>query len=593
MAEKRSTTKPKKAAAKKPSKKPAAKAAEKAKAEPKKAEKPAAVKAKAEAKAEAKPKRVEAKPAEKKPETKPAEKKPETKPEAKPEQKKSKMGWIIALIVVAALAIIGAVVAVLCLNKTDPADPTAKLGYSKSFFIYDKGKYTLWNAEGKRVTEDEYSNQSNFVGGYAMVKKDDKYAIIREDGSVAVDFGKYGNITNKSGLYLAQDGNTKEDSLITGSGKELAKGNNLKVYTPNAFSGFAAVEVDGKMKVFNYTGELVKEFDVAKNADEPILSGLNDFGLVNYDEQNIVLDARTGKLLAEFDGPRHTFENVSDSRKLILIENYKDDDKYKLVTVDGKIYNLEETKNYGMSALDTVVGYDNYSEVAILDENYKVAKKVSTYVALKDVNNYATEDDDGDAVIYYNGEIAKNFGDDSTLAASGVMYDDLYAIGVDGKYKFYNLDGSVAIDHEFEDIYTLFDEFHHAIVSDKDGEYYLIDTKGNKIGDEVYKTILIRKGGYELKNEDGKWAIANQNGEPVTEAKYDSVYYRNNAEPHNIWTGRTGYDEFDVIDVENGKVLLEGVDVDGFYTNYFTVKKDSGDTKYYTYDGTLFYTAEK
>ena len=38
----------------------------------------------------------------------------------------------------------------------DSSDPKANLSYSKAFFIYDDGKYTLWNNEGKRLTEDDY-----------------------------------------------------------------------------------------------------------------------------------------------------------------------------------------------------------------------------------------------------------------------------------------------------------------------------------------------------------------------------------------------------------------------------------------------------
>ena len=217
MAEKKPNTKPKK----KPAKKPVEKVAEKP------IEKPA--------------KKVE----------KPAEKPAET-PEKKDDKKKSKLALIICAVVAAIAVIVGVVVALLYSNQTDPADPRASLSYSTSFFIHDNNKYTLWDSDGKRVTEEEYDNQSGFLSGYAMVKKDDQYGIIRENGTMSVEFGKYGNIVSKSGLYLAQDDNTKEYFLLTGSGNELAKGNDLKVYTPASLFGFAAVETDGKIKLFNY-----------------------------------------------------------------------------------------------------------------------------------------------------------------------------------------------------------------------------------------------------------------------------------------------------------------------------------------------------
>ena len=536
----------------------------------------------------------------KKSNTKEAVKEPEQKPDTKTEKKESqktnsnkpKKGLIIGLIVVAVLVIVGAVIALLNSNRTNSSDPTAKITYSKSFFIYDDGRYTLWNADGKRITEDEYGNQSNFVGGYAFVKKDDQYGVIRDDGKMSIEYGKYGNIVTKGGLYLVQDGNTKEYYLVTGSGKELAKGADLKVYTANSTSGLAAAEVDGKIKIYNYAGSIMAEVDMVEEASEPVLSSSHDFGLFYYNNQNIIFDVRTGKAIATIDGSRYTFDSVSDSRKMIILEDYDNANKYKLIA-DEKVYNLDETKYYGITALDSVIGYDNYSEIALLGDDYKVIKRVSTYLDLKDSNNYAVENENGNVEIYRNGEMIKDFGDNSGIATSGVLYDDYYAIEKDDKFMFYNLDGSVGINREFNDIYSLFDQFHHAIVADNENEYYLIDTGGNHVGDFVAKSILSRDGGYELKNSEGKYAVADKNGKPVTDFKYESTYYRSNAEPHNIWTGRTSTDSYDVIDVDNGKVVVENVNAESFYDNYFTVENGDGKTEYYTYAGELFYTSEK
>lgn len=525
-------------------------------------------------------------------EKKPVEKPAKAKAEAKTEAKNCKKGWLFGLIAVAVLAIIGAVIAVICLNKPDASDPRAKISYSNSFFIYDNSKYTLWNADGKRVTEDEYSNAYDFVGGYSLVKKDDQYGVINENGKMTVDFGKYGNITMKGGLYLAQDGNTKEYSLITGAGRELAKGNDLSVDAASYSSGFAAVKVDGKIKIYNYAGTLIAETDVVDGAEDPTMNSSHDYGVFHYGEQNYVFDARNGAMLAQFEGSRYTFDSVSDDRRIVLLENYNDSGNYKLIA-DGKVYDLNETKYYGITAMDAVIGYDNYSKLALLNDDYKVAKWVSTYLDLKDTNNYAVEGENGNVEIYKNGEKVKEFGDDSSIAASGVLYEDLYAIEEGDKAMFYNLDGTVGINHEFKDIRSLFDEFHHAIVADEDNAYYLIDAKGNKIGDGTYKSISVRDGGYELKNEDGKYAIANKDGKLVTEFKYDNLYYRSYAEPRNIWTGRIENEKYDVIDVDSSKVILEGVNVDSFYANYFSVKNSDKKLEYYTYSGEKFYTSEK
>ena len=315
-------------------------------------------------------------------------------------------------------------------------------------------------------------------------------------------------------------------------------------------------------------------------------------GLIRYNDKNILNDARNSQILAEFDGSRYVFDSVSDSRQVIILKSYDNDEEYKLYK-DGKTYDLNETKNYSTTELDDVIGHDDYSKLALLDKDYKAARRASTHLDLKDTDNYATENEDGNVEIYQNGEIIKDFGENSSIASSGVLYDDFYGIETDGKFMFYKLDGSVGINHEYKDIFSLFDKFHHAIVADEEDAYYLIDTNGNRIGDDTYRRIALRDGGYEAKNSEGKYAILDKKGEKMTDNKYNDLYYRSKAKPRSIWTGQEGHDEYDVIDIENNKILLEKANVDDFYSNYFTVTNKDGKTDYYTYGGILFYTSEK
>ena len=129
--------------------------------------------------------------------------------------------------------------------------------------------------------------------------------------------------------------------------------------------------------------------------------------------------------------------------------------------------------------------------------------------------------------------------------------------------------------------------------SEKEDEYYLIDAKGNRVGDVVAYSISRSEGGYKAEDEDGKYAILDKDGNKVTDFKYVDLYYRNNAKPRNLWTAKLEGDNVDVIDVDNKKVILENVSIDSFQENYFTVEKDNGDIEYYTLDGKLFYTDEE
>ena len=489
------------------------------------------------------------------------------------------------------LAIIGAVIAVICLNRPSGSDVTEQLEYANAFFINDNGNYTLWSAEGKRLTNDEYSHQSRFVGGFAYVSKDDQDGIIRENGTMSVDFGKYGDIMNEGGLYVARDGNTKEEFLITGDGKVLEHGTDLETDSTNSTAGFALVKAGEKYRVYSYNGSLIAEMNYDDSIEDPALYDSDDFGSIYYNNKNTVFDVRSGKILAEFEGDKYRLDSISEDRKLIILEGKIGEKDYKLI-VDGKIYDLDETKYYGIADLDTVIGYDNYDKLALLDENYKVAEWVSTYLELKDYKNYAVENEDEETVeIYKNGEKIATFADEASIASSGVLHDDYYAIKNGGTAKFYNLDGTPALGKEFKYIRSLFDENHHAVVADEEDENYLIDTRGERIGDYTFKGFASTKNGYRFKNKDGEYAIANKDGKLVTEFKYTDVDYYDDAEPHNIWAGRNSYNDYDIIDVEKGVVLYENAKIDDIAAHYFAVKTDNG-VEYYTFDGKLFYTVE-
>lgn len=521
-------------------------------------------------------------------------------------KKRPKKGLIIGLILALVIIIVGALVTLFCFKAQDPKDETSKLSYSNSFFIYDNGKNTLWNKEGKRLTNDDYSYYSNFINGYAMVRKDDQYGIIREDGKMSVDFGKYGDISFESGLFLAQNGNTKEYSLLTGSGKEVLKGSDIQTFLNDSSNIALAVQVNDEIMVYNYDGKLITKTSAVENAKDPQVHSSEDYGLFSYNNSNVLFDARDGNILAEFEGSNYLFDIVSEDRSIVMLEEHEESNdskgsmsldgpegtgKYKLFT-GGKLYDLNETKFYGVTQLNHVIGYDDGDDLALLDEDYKVTKRVNSYLELKDSNNYAVENEDGKVEIYRNGEKVKEFGEGSSVSSGGVLFDDFYAIDSDGKSMFYNLDGSVAIDHEYKEIYDMFNEFHHAIVSDDDDEYYLINTSGGKISDQTFARIVFYEGGYELQNKDGKYAVANKDGKVLTEFKYDDVYYRSAPLTRNIWTGETSDDKCDVIDADSGKVILADVEVDGFFGHYFTVENADGKNEYYTYDGVLFYTEE-
>ncbi len=512
--------------------------------------------------------------------------------------KKSKKNLFIGLGV--GVLAIGAIVACFCIfaKTIDPADKRAKLSYSNSFFVADDNVYTLYNSAGVRITSDEYTNKSDFLAGCAAVQKDGQYAVIRENGTLAVDFGRYGEIAARGGLYYVKDGNTKLYSVITCDGKVLAQGADITMQTYGYNNGFALVESEKQYDLFTWAGVRLVSLQKEDGADDPILDASNDFGTLYYNGQNFVFDARTSQMLAAFEGYQFSIDDVSESRSQILLETDEENVlvKHKMLT-NGEIYDLSDTENYGFVNEEYLIGYNDFEKVALLDNEYKLVKYVGTYLSLKDLDNYAVLNDDDDtedntADIFYRGEVVTSFGLEPYVV-SGILYDDYYLIRDNGKFRFYNLDGTVAsFSKEYVSALGNFNKRHHAIVADEENKYYLINTQGQQINEGTYRRIYLEDGGYEIKNDDDKYGILNLDGQLVVEPKYTSVYYRSAAVDHAIWTGRNAYNDYDVIDAGTGKVILEHANVQNFYAHYFTVTNADKKTEYYTYDGTLFYTTK-
>ncbi len=500
--------------------------------------------------------------------------------------KKSKKGLLFGLIGAVVVAG-GAVAACLLLNKKAADDPTASPRYSKSFFIGDSDVYTLWNSDGKRLTEDEYKSHSDFVGGYAMVKKDDQYGIIREDGKMAVAYGTYKDITAKGGLYLAR---TEDKQLVLkNNGNILLASESLTVSTSSSTSGFAIVDSDKKISTYFYDGTQIMTADKGEDIEDPKSACSSDFCVVFYAGRNFLFDVRTRKVVATFDAEYYKIDEASADRTQVILKSSDDSAKYKLVAAN-QIYDLSDAKYYSFTMLGHIIGYDDFSEIKLLGADYKPLTTVKSSLALKDSYNYATIDDNDNVIVVRNGNTVKTFDKDANLE-SGVLYDDFYVIENDGKFGIYNLDGNL-VRGDYKDIWSLYTSHHHVAVAEEEDKYYLIDVNGNRVSDTYYR-IKSYKGGYVFReSEDGKYAIASSDLKNKTEFKYSDTYYRSSVETRNIWTGKVDTDKHDVIDLDSGKVIASELNVQNFYENYFTAKNSDGKTEYYTYTGEKFYTSK-
>lgn len=523
--------------------------------------------------------------------------KTKTDEEVKPDKSDGNKKGLLWGIIGGVLFVVALVLGFLFLRPKPAADdPKNSPSYSSAFFIYANGGYSLWNKDGVRLTPDTYDDKSNFIGGYAYVKKGNEYAILSETGVMTMEFGKISRVINAyAGLFLVED-NSGARMLIKGKGDVLLTGDNLSVDAANNTAAFLVAELDNNYYVYNYAGKLVMQFAKANDDESVKLSSSKDFALVYYNGSNLLFDARTGQQLALFEADRYSIDDVTEDRSMVLLAKYDDDDggEYKLAT-NGKLYDLNEKMFYGLVRnSNMLVGFDDsYDKVALLDSEFKVVKEVPADVAIKDVNNFVAMNEDGVIEVCQNGNMTKSLGEGKL--ASGVLAGvDLYAIrlGEGGKYGFYHLDGSFAFG-EYEDVYGLFNKFHHAAVSDDGDNYYLVDANGRRLNDVNFRRMYTYDNSYLVTNEDGKRAIMATDGAMVTGFDYTEAYNRSVAVDHEIWSLKKEANKYDVVDVTaQNKFILTDVNTYDFSANYFVVKNSDDKKEFYTYSGLKFYTEE-
>ena len=145
----------------------------------------------------------------------------------------------------------------------------------------------------------------------------------------------------------------------------LLKGDDLDLDYSSNTATFCVVKSENVYYVFNYAGVLMAQINAVED-EEMRFSSKDEFGLVYYNNWNLVFDNRAGKQLAAFEGKRFSFDSISEDRSTILLDEYEDSESYKVIR-DGRLYDLSGNKSYGMIRNSNwIIGYDDYTEISLL-----------------------------------------------------------------------------------------------------------------------------------------------------------------------------------------------------------------------------------
>lgn len=505
--------------------------------------------------------------------------------------------FIVMLVFVALFTFTG------CGKKSSKKKDRTLKETADAFFIKDDNKYALFNKDGKKLTDFEFTYAGSMINGAAIVEKDSQKAIIGSNGKMVAPFGKYKYIYSKDGLYevIDEQGN---NFLINAKGKKIAdlKNSELHTYINDENYSILLDKERGKYSVLDVDGNAIITFNALKDEDEePTTNSADGYVSVYYNNHNYIIDMISGKKLLDFEAKEHYCVNVvSKDGKLMTLNScvgsFQSQDvvKYRAIS-NGKLYDLSDK-------CDKVSLYNDKNFICskdhkeyLLDSKFNVGIEINN-VSYKDNEHYAKAHNGSfDGIDFYEKDKVVANVACRTMNKNGYNESGLFLLNTyyskpcgteSGTYEFYNEKGEKAFDKSFARADN-FDSNSFAVVSEDKENYYLIDTKGKKVSED-YDQIYSRNHYYEVRKDNLRGAI-NFKGELVVDAKYDDIWeYEYDGV---VYLAYGNSKKYTLYNLDTKKEVTTFESKPSLNRDYISVSRN-GKTEYYTYKGKLFYTSK-
>ena len=467
---------------------------------------------------------------------------------------------------------------------------------TNAFFIKNEdNKYALFNEDGKKLTDFEFTNVGDFLGGTTIVRKDDQYGVINDSGKMVINFGEYKSISQSAGLFKATD-EDRNEYLLSRSNKKIADLKDASVKTFIGVNEYSILKDEKKYYLLDFDGKKVLEFDkVEKEEDSPSTSHLKNFVSVYYEGKVYVVNLKNGKEVTNFDSKGNFCINTVEKDGKIIILNScggifgSAGDDYRVIK-DNKYYDLSdkcEKIGYSDEELICISG----SERKILNDKMELGLDINS-AEYKQKDGYAK--DSNNDVIFYD----KNGSEITTvkcrdLDSNGKKTEGLYILnthfnktcGTDfGTYEYYNEKGEKMFDKTFSSA-KAFDSNKLAQVSEEKGKVYLIDLKGKKVSED-YSQIMKSDDFYTV-TSDSKKGILGKDGKEIVVGEYKNVTI-NKTSKDFLATLETEDGKYVVYNLSSKKEVMNSSDKVNVQKHYITVTVN-GKVEYYTFAGKKFY----
>ena len=533
---------------------------------------------------------------------------------------------LIMIIVGAVLGvglIVGAILLIINIFNGDHGDYD-----DTAYFIESSdgsGMYALYNRDGEKLSDFTYKYVGDFVNGRASVYDSEKeeYGVITVKGTASVKFGKYDDIEELGGFYVAREGDTSY--LITGKDERIAEidghfDTDTVVYSKG--TPFIAYEYeDEHYYLYDYDGKQISEFE---SGSVPKLFTYRDvdnnpvISFVSYKDGIIAVDSKSKEVKAEASA-KGSYDYVAyasiDLNHFILTDYYDDD--YYAYYANGKIFELGDECDYvrlgSNDGGDYALNYaycrpkDNYDYLLIDEETGKVTKKeVSGYdaeAAYLTPNSYITRpNNDYKSTIYKDGKKVTTISAYTISIHNGhyIVRDGYYNSKEDAHITIYDADGNKIYQVKYDSYNTALEgpdrngniKYADGSRNYSDGRYKLVDKEGKDLSGYYY-SIYSYRGFYTAhKYGDSYYYVLDKNGKEFIsgDQKMTRADIRRIGDKSYAVVGDK---EKAIIYNDEGTKLLE-FSRDNDYeitTNFIRVFNDKQST-YYTLGGSQIYKQE-
>ena len=489
---------------------------------------------------------------------------------------------LLALVVIALITCGALLILKLTGSKDSYKD---KATYADAFFIRNKkGKYALFNDDGKKVTDFIFDNAGKFIDKTTVVyKENDGYAIIDTEGKQIVKYGKYGYISNYEGLYKVRS--DKGYALINSDGKVILDEENLSVSSYGDDYPFAVVETNKNFIVYMYDGTKIYTFDKEEGVKDPTTNHIDEYATVFYNGENIIINLKEKELIKTFKNNQHFCANyVTEDKKILSLnactswyESLEKPGHMLLINEKNLVDITDECNNIIVYKNAIVCSKENGQYfLDVSKKDAKTGNKLSSRYAFVDDKTYMLRDDQEYKIMFYKkGKKIKTI--EASIAATGLMNEKFYVLYVDNSYEFYNTDGKRTFEKSYQ-YATPFDTNSLAKVSDNGKDYYLINTKGKSVSSK-YSNITNDNTFYRVTDKKGKYGVLNSKGKELIPTKYEAVSIKQIRDKYYAILTNNGKNE--VYDLDKNKSILTSKDAITLTDHY--IKTSGTKVTYYTY----------